>query len=156
MPGQVLYAPSPTAGIMYGAVPLDEFAIGSGVEMAEGAPLPTAETILTTVRAGIEAELEEGAITVEEENFEGPSTEEIDGVPFIYLRVTALAQTTPDGQELPGQDVVIGLIETGENRLTVVRFISQGDAAVYADFREWLEENMARLSTLEITEMSGE
>jgi hypothetical protein len=157
-PGQVAYALNPNAGIMYAAAPLDQFATGTGIEMTEGATLPTAEEILTIVRTDIEAELQAGAIVVEEGNFEGPTTEDINGVPFTYLRVAAQAQTTPDGQALPAQEIVIGIIETGENRITVIRFISQGDLnpAAYADFREWLAQNMTRLAQLEITETSGQ
>jgi hypothetical protein len=150
-PGQVMYAANPSAFIDYTAAPLDQFATSMGVEVTD--PLPTAEDLLTSVRTRLETQLEEGAISVEEGAFQGPIAEEIDGVTFTYLHLTLQPQTTPDGQARPAQDVVMGVIMTGENRLTAVQFIYQGDpdSSIYDDFREWLAQNITRLSTLEIS-----
>ena len=149
-PGQVMYTANPSAFIEYTAVPLDQFATSMGLEVTD--PLPTADDILNAVRTRLESQLEEGAISVEEGAFQGPTAEEIDGVTFTYLHLTLLPQTAPDGQVQPAQDVVMGMIITGENRLTAVQFIYQGDpnSSIYADFREWLAQNITRLSTLEI------
>jgi hypothetical protein len=149
-PGELMYAANPSAYIQYTAAPLDQFATSMGLEVTD--PLPTAEDLLTSVRTRLETQLEEGAISVEEGAFQGPVAEEIDGVTFTYLHLTLQPQTTPDGQARPAQDVVMGVIMTGENRVTAVQFIYQGDpdSSIYNDFREWLAQNITRLSTLEI------
>jgi hypothetical protein len=151
-PGELMYAANPSAYIQYTAAPLDQFAASMGIEAID--PLPTAEDILNAVRAKLETQLEEGQISVEEGAFEGPTAEEIDGVTFTYLHLTLQPQTTPDGQARPAQDVVMGVIITGENRLTAIQFIYQGDpdSSIYSDFREWLAQNITLLSTLEISE----
>ncbi len=105
------------------------------------------------MRTRLETQLAEGAISVEEGDFQGPTAEEIDGVTFTYLHLTLLEQLGPDGTPRPAQDVVMGVIVTGENRVTAVQFIYQGDpdSTIYDDFREWLAQNIKRLSELEIT-----
>jgi hypothetical protein len=152
-PGQVMYTLNPSAFIQYSAAPVDEFAQSVGMELAAGAPLPTAEEMLNTVRARLETQIEENAIMVEEGAFQGPTTEDVDGIPFTYLHLTLQAQTSPDGQPRAAQDILMGLIETGENRVTAVEFVYQGDpdSTIYADFREWLAQNITRLSELEVT-----
>ena len=124
-PGQLMYAANPSAYIQYTAAPMDEFAASVGAEVTD-TPL-TAEDILNALRARLEAQLEEGQIAVEEGAFEGPTAEEIDGVTFTYLHLTLQPQTTSDGQARPAQDVEMGVIMTGDNRVTAVQFIYQGD-----------------------------
>ncbi len=150
-PGQVMYTANPSAFIQYTAAPLDEFATGMGIEVTD--PLPSPEDILSAVRTRLETQLAEGAISVEEGDFQGPTAEEIDGITFTYLHLTLLSQLGPDGTPRPAQDVVMGVIVTGENRVTAVQFIYQGDpdSTIYDDFREWLAQNIKRLSELEIT-----
>ena len=152
-PGQLIYATNPNAFIQYMAATVAELAPTVGVTL-EGDQLPTADEMLNSVRARLETQLEEQAITLDEGAFEGPVTEEINGVPFIYLHLAVPPHTGTDGQAQPGQELVMGLIPAGDDRMTAIQFVFQGDPdpAIYADFRAWLEENIVRLSELEVTE----
>jgi hypothetical protein len=153
-PGQVVYTRNPNAYLQYVAVPVDEFAQGVGIEVVEGEALPNAEEILTALRGELETQIADSGLIVEEDAIQGPLTEDINGTAFVYLHLTVQPQAAPDGTPIPMQEIAVGIIETGENRITLVQYLFQGDPdpAIYPDFRTWLEENIARLSTLEIEE----
>jgi hypothetical protein len=156
--GQVVYVSNPSAAILYFASATDEFVQSLNLELAAGEPTSPLEEVMTLLYAQLEKQLQDEGISLEGGSFEGPITEDLNGVPFIYVRLTFQTQTVADGTELPGQETVLGVLDQGENRVTAIRFAYQGEAdpAIYADFREWLNENSARLSALEIEEPAAE
>ncbi len=147
-PGQFVHAENPNAMIATSSMPIDEFAQQIGTEPpADDDPAPLL-TVLEFLRSDLETQLAANGIAVDENDVQGPQTEVYGGVPVATIHITVAAQTTASGQDIQGQELLLGLIDRGDGTLALFQFVYQGepDAAITADFEAWLADNAPALA----------
>ncbi len=151
-PGQVLYARNPEASaqINYTAFNTEDFVTSSQLEMPAADSETPALDILNQMKAKLDGELTTMGLAVADDAFTGPEIETISGVETALVRMKIGPQTV-GGQQFPGIDLVLALIDHGDGTITAMQYMLQGppDDTIYEDVRAWLEDNAERLATLE-------
>jgi hypothetical protein len=151
--GQFLYTADPEilAQITYQIAPLEVILQRSNLEApAEDSETPLID-LLNQFKTLLPLQFAQMGLTVEEDAIDGPSTETIAGVEMALLKVQIAPVESPQEgvPAFPGAEVVLVMIDVGEGQINTIQYVLQGEPndAVYEAFVQWMEENIAVLTT---------
>lgn len=148
--GVLLYTADPaiTAQVAYRSMPVQAFIADNGFATPAADDEAPMLDLLTQLRDSLAAQLGPQGVELGAETDEGPAVVVLAGQPAARLRIRLPAQTLAGGQPFPGMDLVIILIDVGDEQLTAIQYTYQGapEASVYPAFETWLDEHVAAIA----------
>lgn len=152
-PGTLTYMGQPDieAQVTYLSGPLAEMITQWGLQMPPDDSEYPLYDVLTQYRTELETQIADPAVGLTVGEFVGPALEVVNNtlVNHLYLRIPA--QARGDGQQFPGLELSLDMIDQGEGNMTMVQYSVRGepDPTVYNDYRAWLADYIEKLAAPE-------